>query len=117
MSPSSLPQTTINEIKEMVGLYSARRAEFAKLAKRVENDLVEHEELRPLIHSTKQREKDPTRLFDKLQRKALEAMAAGKPFTITKETLFRRVGDLAGVRLLHIYAQQLAKIHPTIMRI
>src|SRR4051812_18967629 len=117
MISSSLPEATANEIKEMVDLYSTRRTDFAKLAKRVENDLVEHEALRPLIHSTKQREKDPTRLFDKLQRKAAEAARAGKPFAINKDNLFKRIDDLAGVRLLHIHAEQLGKIHPTIIKI
>jgi putative GTP pyrophosphokinase len=101
----------------MVRLYSANRAEFAKLAKRVENDLAEHVQLRSLIHSTKQREKDPLHLSDKLKRKAMEAMESGKPFRITKQNLFRRIGDLAGVRLLHIHTEQLAKIHPTIVEI
>lgn len=112
-----LPPATISEIDEMVALYTPRRADFAKLATRVENDLVEHEELRPLIHSTKQREKDPIRLRDKLKRKALEAIAAGKPFSINRDNLFKKVGDLAGVRLLHIHTEQLTKIHPTIVKI
>ena len=101
----------------MVALYTPRRADFARLAKRVENDLVEHQELRPLIHSTKQREKDPAHLREKLTRKASEAITAGKPFGIAKDNLFKKVGDLAGVRLLHIHAEQLAKIHPAIMNI
>ncbi len=117
MSSSSLPQGTIAEIQELVDLYTQRRADFAKLAKRVENDLVEHDELRPLIHSTKQREKEPSHLFDKLKRKALEAIHAGEPFAITKDNLYKKVGDLAGVRLLHIHTQQLVKIHPAIVKI
>jgi ppGpp synthetase/RelA/SpoT-type nucleotidyltranferase len=117
MSSSSLPPKIIKDINEMVALYSPRRAEFAKLARDVGNDLVEHEELRALIHSTKQREKDPSHLFDKLMRLALEAIQSGKPFVITKENLFRKIGDLAGVRLLHIHANQLERIHPTIVKI
>jgi len=101
----------------MVAAYSARRLDFANLAKRVENDLLEHEALRPLIHSSKKREKDPLHLFDKLQRKAREAKKSGKSFTMTKKNLFRRVGDLAGVRLLHIHTDQLASIHPAIIEI
>lgn len=112
-----LPLATINEITEMVALYTPRRTEFAQLAKRVENDLIEHEELHSLIHSTKQREKDPAHLADKLKRRASEAVDAGKPFTITKDNFFDRIGDLAGVRLLHIHTEQLSKIHPTIVKI
>ncbi len=117
MSLPLLPPATSSVITEMVALYTPRRTEFANLAKRVQTDLIEHEELRPLIHSTKHREKDPTHLYDKLARKALEAIDSGKPFAITKDNLFIKVGDLAGVRLLHIHTEQLAKIHPTIVKI
>jgi ppGpp synthetase/RelA/SpoT-type nucleotidyltranferase len=50
-------------------------------------------------------------------RKALEAIEAGKPFGITKDNFLRKIGDLAGVRLLHIHVEQLAVIHPTIVKI
>jgi ppGpp synthetase/RelA/SpoT-type nucleotidyltranferase len=89
----------------------------ANLAKHVAADLIDHEELRPFIHSWKQREKDPTHLLDKLTRKASEAIVAGKSFGITKENLFSKIGDLAGVRLLHIHTEQLTKIHPILIKI
>lgn len=112
-----LPDNVVAEIVAIVAVYTEKRTEFVKLARRVETDLIEHDALRSLIHSTKQREKDPSHLLDKLQRKAREAFAAGKPFTITDKNLFDRIGDLAGVRLLHIYTEQLASIHPTIVEI
>jgi ppGpp synthetase/RelA/SpoT-type nucleotidyltranferase len=113
-----LPDQVVKDIEEMVAnVYIPRRTDFAKLAKRVENDLVEHNELRPLIHSTKQREKDPDHLKDKLLRKAREAQEEGKGFPIAKENLFKKLGDLAGVRLLHIHTGQLSKIHPAIIKI
>lgn len=117
MPAPQLPPEVAKAISEMVALYTPRRTEFANLAKRVLTDLIEHEELRPLIHSTKNREKDPTHLLDKLQRKALEAIRDGKTFAITRDNLFTKVGDLAGIRLLHIHTEQLAKIHPTIVKI
>lgn len=110
-------KTSAADIERMVALYSDRRLEFANLAKRVENDLLEYDELRVLIHSSKRREKDPDHLRDKLQRKATLAQETGKRFTITEKSLFKRVGDLAGVRLLHIHTDQLALIHPAIIRI
>jgi putative GTP pyrophosphokinase len=117
MEAQLLSQVVMEEIERMVTLYSGRRVEFANLAKRVESDLVEFAELRPLIHSSKRREKDPDHLRDKLQRKAVEAKQAGKRFTISTKNLFKRVGDLAGVRLLHIHTDQLALIHPAIMKL
>src|SRR5437588_8664492 len=104
----SIPKKTKTEIERMVALYAANRVEFANLAKRVETDLLENAELRPLIHSSKRREKHPDHLRDKLQRKALEAIEKGKSLNITTKNLFKKVGDLAGVRLLHIYADQLS---------
>lgn len=117
MSSPPLPPATFAEIEGMVAVYALRRTEFANLAKRVETDLIEHDPLRLLIHSTKKREKDPGHLLEKLKRKASEAIADGKPFTISKANLFEKVGDLAGVRLLHIHAEQLARIHPTLLEI
>jgi GTP pyrophosphokinase len=113
----SISKTTSAEIERMITLYAASRVEFANLAKRVENDLLENAELRPLIHSSKRREKDPDHLRDKLQRKAREAREKGKTFKITSKNLFKRIGDLAGVRLLHIHTDQLSAIHPAIINI
>ena len=117
MEPVSLSKATVTQIKGLVAMYAARRGDFVNLAKRVEADLVEHAKLRPLIHSTKRREKDPEHLQGKLERKAVEARNSGRPFTITEKNLFKRIGDLAGVRLLHIHTEQLSVIHPTIVEI
>jgi len=101
----------------MVAAYTTRREEFANIAQRVERDLVEHAKLRPLIHSTKRREKEPDHLRGKLERQAYEARNAGEKFTLTETNMFDRLGDLAGVRLLHIHTEQLTVIHPTVMEI
>jgi len=104
-------------IDKMVAAYVARREEFANLAQRVERDLVEHAKLRPLIHSTKRREKDPDHLRGKLERKAYEAREKKEDFALTEDNFFNELGDLAGVRLLHIHTEQLSVIHPTVMEI
>lgn len=112
-----LSNKILGTIDEMVLLYSERRDDFAALAKRVEMDLAEHSKLRPLIHSTKRREKDPTHLREKLIKKAIDAKKSGKQFGINGKNLFSKMSDLAGVRLLHIHTEQLSKIHPAIMEI
>lgn len=63
----------------------------------------------PSIHSLKDRLKDPEHLRDKLQRKV------EKGITITKDSLFREVTDLAGVRILHLYQEQFENIHTEII--
>jgi len=117
MNLPPLPAATLAEIEAMVAAYVPRRVDFAQLAARVEGELRGNADLKPLIHSTKQREKDPDHLRDKLQRKAREARDEGKAFEINKDNLFDEIGDLAGVRILHIHADQLSKIHPKITEI
>lgn len=63
----------------------------------------------PSIHSLKARLKDPEHLRDKLQRKV------DKGITITKDSLFREVTDLAGIRILHLHQEQFEKIHTEII--
>ncbi len=105
------------QIERSVQEYIERRSQYFDLSKRVENDLIEHAPLRKLIHSTKFREKKPSHLCDKLERKARDSLEAGKPFTIDKSNVFGEIDDLAGVRLLHIHTQQLVEIHPVIIEV
>lgn len=109
-----LTKTLADRIDNAVNHYKSHRTEFRNLANRVERDLMENNSLFQQIHSTKYREKDPSHLKDKLQRKAKIAKTENKDFTIDKCNLFDRVGDLAGVRLLHIYRAQLEEIVPLV---
>ncbi|MDX7899698.1 RelA/SpoT domain-containing protein [Aeromonas media] len=63
----------------------------------------------PIIHSIKHRLKDESHLEKKLERKAEQ------PQPITTENIFERITDLAGVRVLHLYQDQLPIIHEFIM--
>lgn len=69
-----------------------------------------HKSPMPAIHSIKFRIKDPNHLLDKLQRKAEQGTI------VTKDTLFKNITDLVGVRILHIYQEQFETIHTEIMR-
>jgi hypothetical protein len=73
--------------------------------------------LKDLIHTTRSRVKDPDHLRDKLFRYARAAQDAGKSFNITRDNLFRRVTDLAGIRLLHLHTSQIAAIDKEIRSI
>ncbi|MNC05439.1 GTP pyrophosphokinase YwaC [compost metagenome] len=59
----------------------------------------------PTIHSVKNRLKDENHLADKLARK----WDNNSP--ITPENIFEKITDLAGVRVLHLYQDQLTDIH------
>lgn len=62
-----------------------------------------------VIHSLKYRIKDSDHLRDKLHRKQNEGR------TITSESLFNEITDLAGVRVLHLYQDQFSVIHDKII--
>lgn len=62
--------------------------------------------LRPYIHSLSWRMKEPGHLEDKLKRKLREYKARRKQFPITTANLFVKISDLAGLRILHLYTQQ-----------
>lgn len=70
----------------------------------------ESKALNGLIHSIKNRIKDPEHLRDKLRRKADDAYRLRKPFAITPDNLFKKVTDLAGIRILHLHTKQFAQI-------
>lgn len=63
----------------------------------------------PLVHSVKSRLKDPTHLREKIRRKWQDG-------PITVDTLFSRITDLAGVRVIHLYSQQFPIIHRAIQQ-
>jgi ppGpp synthetase/RelA/SpoT-type nucleotidyltranferase len=102
------------EIERAVSYFQTCRDRFLILAQNLINLLVNDTRLQALIHSSKSRVKDPSHLRDKLVRKALEAKVKGLKPDIDKDNLFVKIGDLAGVRLLHLHTQQFAAIHATI---
>jgi ppGpp synthetase/RelA/SpoT-type nucleotidyltranferase len=112
-----LPSAISRQIEMTVQYYIGHRSDFLNLAKRIENDLIENATLKAHIHSTKYREKDPDHLRDKLRRKAHQALQNGVRFEIVPENLFQKIDDLAGVRLLHVYREQLRDIDPMIREI
>ncbi len=63
----------------------------------------------PCVHSLKTRLKDPEHLRDKLKRKAK------KGIEVSKDSLFREITDLIGVRVLHLHHDQFETIHTEIM--
>jgi putative GTP pyrophosphokinase len=66
-------------------------------------------ETNSVIHSIKNRLKDPAHLKDKLERKWSEQDP------ITPENFFNRITDLAGIRILHLYHDQFPTIHSKII--
>lgn len=65
----------------------------------------------------KHRVKDPEHLRRKLERKALERKQHGKEPNVTATNVFTKVGDLAGVRILHLHTDQIEPMTKAIKQI
>jgi putative GTP pyrophosphokinase len=106
-----------NAIEELVAVFAAHEEGFLRVVKLAHSDLSEHRLLREVIHSSKYRLKEPSHLADKLARKILRCREEKRDFDITAANLFERIGDLVGVRLLHLHTDQMEKIDPAIREI
>ena len=96
--------------KDLVAHYEANRGTFTTFLKSLQEQILASERLAPHVHSLKWRTKDPLSLEDKIFRKMEEAKETKKRFAITKENLFMKVNDLAGLRILHLNTDQLLPI-------
>jgi len=114
---AKLPAATTKAIADAVKAFESKRHDFQTDATNLQNRLLAHPELKQLIHSLKWRAKEPSHLKDSLKRKAQKALDAGKPFAITKDNVFDKMPDLAGVRLLHLHMRQMEKLHSLILQV
>ncbi|MFA6922517.1 MAG: RelA/SpoT domain-containing protein [Gallionella sp.] len=93
---------TYENRRDEVDLFRRQVADFFLVTKRFNTGIL------PLVHSVKSRLKDTDHLRDKIIRK-------WKDGPITPETLFSRITDFAGVRVIHLYSQQFRDIHSAIV--
>jgi ppGpp synthetase/RelA/SpoT-type nucleotidyltranferase len=98
----------------LVAHYVNEKHRFELFAKSLHDSIMSRKDLRDRIQFAKFRVKDPDHLRDKLQRKLQEAKDKKRVFRITKDNLFSKIWDLAGVRLLHLHTQQMEEINPLI---
>src|SRR5262249_49600883 len=89
---------------------------FEALAKSILGYLQSDKQLAPFIHFIKYRAKSTKRLREKLVKKSLEQEAGSRPL-ITASNLFRKINDLAGVRILHLHTNQINEMNHHIKRI
>src|ERR1019366_541062 len=97
-------------VGELVQYYRANRIVLRTFLYSLRRQVSLSQKLKPHVHSLRFRVKDPDHLEDKLQRKLREYKANGKKFPITKDNLFVKINDLAGLRILHLYTQQVDPI-------
>jgi len=99
------------EVDCLISTYLDKRDEFDYFRRQVSDFFLISKRFTspplPLIHSVKSRLKDVDHLREKIIRKWADG-------PITPETLFSRMTDLAGVRVIHLYSQQFEFIHSAI---
>lgn len=102
------------QLKRIVAAYTHEKHLFERFMNgvvdtfRLEPSLNKYGE--PIIHTIKNRLKDPDHLKEKIGRKWTNYDP------ITPGNLFSRVNDLAGVRVLHLYQDQFPLIHKHIQK-
>jgi ppGpp synthetase/RelA/SpoT-type nucleotidyltranferase len=114
------PGLTKSESVQIEGLVREYRAQLEKIG--ISRDqllkaLTDSTELAPHVHSFRSRLKDPDHLREKLIKKLLDQKKKGKTLSITPTNLLRRVTDLAGIRILHLYTRQIQDINRILLTI
>ncbi len=97
-------------IGDLVRHYRDHIADFKTFASVLRTQVLASSELRKHIRFIRVRIKDPHHLRDKLYRKLKEATEKGKKFNFSKENLFVKINDLAGLRIIHLHTQQIIPI-------
>ena len=112
-SETGLSKEGNRRIDSAVRFFESNRGSFDVLAESLRACLSEDDELRDMIHFIKHRVKAAESLRAKLRR------LAGKDDgeTIDESNLFRRITDLAGLRIIHLHTDQIASMHPRILKI
>ena len=101
-----------DEIEQCIEEYRKNKHRLVPFANSVRDVFEQHPMLNsgaiPVLHSIRMRLKDEEHLRDKLRRKA----SNGNP--VAPPDLLRKINDLAGVRVLHLYQAQFSVIYDVI---
>lgn len=105
------PKPTQAQIDRLIQHFESHRDEFDLFRRQVADYFSVTRKFTsgslPLVHSVKSRLKDLDHLRDKIVRKWTDG-------PITPDSLFSRITDLAGVRVIHLHSRQFAEIHTAI---
>src|SRR5260221_9689500 len=104
-------------LKGLVSLFEAHATKLHVIVENLEREILTMKDLAVDIHSLRRRIKDPEHLLDKLERKAHDAKAKRQKFPITTSNLFRKINDLAGIRILHLHTEQFANINQRLLQL
>jgi ppGpp synthetase/RelA/SpoT-type nucleotidyltranferase len=105
-----LDERELELIRELVEHYTTNQSLVSNFFKSLLVYIDESGELKKFVHSIRSRMKDADHLRDKLERKMRAAKERSEPYDITKDNLFVRINDLAGIRILHLHTTQMGQI-------
>lgn len=114
---TGISSTESRRVAALVDHYVSNREKFSTILYHLSGYLAVSKLLGTLVHSAKQRTKDPEHLRAKLVRKLLTAKESGETFDISTENLFKRINDLAGFRIIHLHTRQAKDIHDELLAI
>ena len=97
-------------VESLIAAYANQRPQLELFRDQLLPALANSSALSQHVHSIRSRLKDPDHLRDKLLRKLKEARDKRQPLGITPENLVRKINDLLGVRILHLYTRQIRQI-------
>lgn len=99
----------------LVTHFENSRSDIELFVNQVRGRIIASKDLFDCIHSIKWRIKEPSHLRDKLYRFIRRAREKQVEFRITPTNLFRKINDLGGVRLLHLYTGQFGAINTALL--
>jgi putative GTP pyrophosphokinase len=99
-----------SKFNDLIATYRSHTPLISQFQSQLLTSLQSSSDLMGHVHSFKARLKDPKHLRSKLQRRMVRLEKEGKPFDVTSENLLTKINDLAGIRILHLYTRQIAKI-------
>jgi ppGpp synthetase/RelA/SpoT-type nucleotidyltranferase len=101
------------DLELIIEAIRSREHELSIYADGVRKFFLEHPKLTtgsfPIVHSVKHRMKNYDHLREKLNRKISDGRS------ITPDTVLKEITDIGGVRVLHLYQEQLTLIHNVIV--
>jgi ppGpp synthetase/RelA/SpoT-type nucleotidyltranferase len=103
-------------VEDLVSKFEKNRHQFERIAGEVNAAFTASPVLKPLIHSVKWRIKDPEHLRSKLSRKWCEAKDKQRGFGVTDASLFKKMNDLIGFRVLHLYTRQTKALNEALIQ-
>jgi ppGpp synthetase/RelA/SpoT-type nucleotidyltranferase len=104
-------------VKALVKHYVNNRNVVEVMLSQLHSAVAGSESVMQHIHSTKARTKDPKHLADKLFRKIKENREAGRELELSESDLFKRINDLAGLRLMHLHSSQIVQIDQELQKL